>query len=114
MFPHRDFHKYTWTSHDGKTNNQIDHVLIDRRWQTNILDIRNFSGADCDTDRYLIVANVRERLPVSKQAAQKFDEERFNLRKLKEQEVKKKYQIEITNRFAALEDLDVEVDTNKA
>jgi hypothetical protein len=51
---------------------------------------RCFRGADCDTDHYLVVAKVRERLSVSKQAAQKFDGERFNLRKLKEQEVKEK------------------------
>jgi len=31
MFPHQNTHKYTWTSHDGKTHKQIDHVLIDRR-----------------------------------------------------------------------------------
>jgi hypothetical protein len=31
MLPHRKIHKYTWTSPDGKTHNQIDHVLVDRR-----------------------------------------------------------------------------------
>ena len=40
--------------------------------------------------------------------------ESFNLRKLNELEVKEKYQIELTNRFAALENLDVEEDVNRA
>jgi hypothetical protein len=31
MFPLRIIHKCTWTCPDGKTHNQIDHVLIDRR-----------------------------------------------------------------------------------
>jgi hypothetical protein len=39
MFPHRKIHKYTWTSPEGNTHNQIDHVLTDRRWQSNILDV---------------------------------------------------------------------------
>jgi hypothetical protein len=81
-------------------------VTIDRRWHSRILDVRSFRGADCDTDHYLAVAKVRERLAVNKQAAQKFYGERFNLKKLKELEVRKHYQIEITNRFAALENLD--------
>ena len=86
-FPHQNIHKYTWTSPDGKTHNQTDHMLIDRRWQSSKLDIRRFRGADCDTDHCLVVAKVRERLVVSKQAAQKFDGERFNLRKPNEIEI---------------------------
>ena len=52
-----------------------------------------------------MVAKVRERLTVSKQEAQRFDGGRFNLRKLNELEVRKEYQIEITNRFSAIENL---------
>jgi hypothetical protein len=61
-----------------------------------------------------VVAKVRERLAVRKQAAQKFDGARLNLRKLKELEVKEKYQIEFTNRFAALENLIIDEDVNRA
>jgi len=107
LFAHRNFHKYTWTSPDGNSYKQIDHILIDRRCHSSILDVRSFRGPDCDTDYWLVVAKVRERLAVSKQAAQKFDGERCNPRKLNELEVRKQYQIEITNRFSALENLSV-------
>jgi len=61
-----------------------------------------------------VVAKVREKLAVSKQVAQRFEGERFNLRKLNELEVRKQYQIEITNRFAALENLSDDEDINRA
>jgi len=31
MFPNRNTYKYTWTSPDKKTHNQIDHILKNRR-----------------------------------------------------------------------------------
>jgi hypothetical protein len=116
MFQHRNIHKYTWTSPDGQTYNQIDHILVDKRWHSNILDVRSFRGADCDTDHYLVVAKVRERLAVRKHVTQKFDGEKFNLRQLNDLEVRKQYKVEKTNRFASLENVsdDDDEDINRA
>jgi hypothetical protein len=61
-----------------------------------------------------VVAKVRERLAVSKQAAQKFDVEKFNPKKLSELQVRKQYPLKISNRFAALENLNVSKDINRA
>ena len=70
--------------------------------------------ADCDTDHCLVIANVRERWAVGKEAAQRFDRQRFNLRKLNELEVRKQYQIETVNRFTALQNLNCDEDVNRS
>jgi len=36
MFPPQNIHKYTWTSPDGKTHKQTDHILIDIRVQCTV------------------------------------------------------------------------------
>ena len=52
-----------------------------------------------------MIAEVREGLVVSKQETQKFDVERFNLRKISEMEFRKPYEIKISKRTAVLENL---------
>jgi len=87
--------------------------LIDRRRHLSVLDVRSFRGADFDADHYLVIAKVRERIAVGKQAAQRLDRQRFNLKKLNEPEVREQYQIEITNRFPALENANYYEDVNR-
>jgi hypothetical protein len=79
MFPHPNIYKYIWT------HNQIDHILVARRRHSNVLDVRSFREAGCDSDHCLLVAKVRERLAVNKQRSHRFHMERFNL-KLNERE----------------------------
>jgi hypothetical protein len=114
MFPHRNIHKYTWTSPDGKTHNHIDHILVDRRRHYNVLDFRSFRAAECDSDHYLVVVKVGERLAANKQRSHRFDMERFNLKTLNDVEGKEQFCVEGSNRFSALEDLDTEVEINSA
>jgi len=71
-------------------------------------------GADFDTDHCLMVAKVRESLTVCKQETKNFYVGRFNPRKLNEVDVRKKYQIGISNRFTALEILNYSEDINRA
>jgi len=59
-FHHRSIHKNPWTSPDGKTDKHIDHILIDRRWHSNILDVRSFRVPDCNSNQSLVVASVSE------------------------------------------------------
>jgi hypothetical protein len=51
MYPHQNIHKCTWNTPDGKTHNQINHILTDRRWNLSTLGVRSIRAADCDTDQ---------------------------------------------------------------
>jgi hypothetical protein len=76
------------------------------------VDDPSFRAAYCDTDHYLVAAKIRERMVVNKQGWHNFHRERFNLKKLNDVEGKEKYRVEVSNSFALLEDLDVEVEIN--
>jgi hypothetical protein len=60
----------------------------------------------------MVVAKIRERLAVNKQGSHKFHMEKLNLKKLNEGEGKEKYCVDISIRFAAIEDLDAKVEIN--
>ena len=67
-FQHLDIHKATWLSPDRSTSNQIDHIVIDGRHVSSVLDVRTFRGPNIDSDHYLVAAKVRLRISASRTA----------------------------------------------
>ncbi|XP_013163277.1 PREDICTED: uncharacterized protein LOC106114561 [Papilio xuthus] len=90
----------TWCSPDGKTFNQIDHVLVDSRHYSNLLDVRTHRGANIDSDHFLVVAKIRARISNLKYKKHQ-KENKYNIQLLKNDNVRTHYQSEIENLLAA-------------
>ena len=105
MFQHKDIHKNTWKSPDGATTNQIDHVCISKRWATALQDVRAYRGADVGSDHMLLVAQVKLKL---KRLVKKQKIEQPERSLLKDEEFRKQFQVELSNRFSALQNLEEE------
>src|SRR6218665_3697389 len=94
---------YTWTSPDRKHRNQIDYILINKRWKSTIRDVRTKPGADCETDHELLVATLKTKLKKLKKPG-----DRMNVYDCKG--ITPEYRVEIKNRFEILERDEMEKD----
>ncbi len=101
-YQHKNIHKYTWTSPDGKTTNQINHILINRRWRRSLQDVKARRGADIGSDHQLVLGKLTLKLRKNKQRKER--ERQYDVSKLKDSGVKSDFQTEIKNRFRVLQD----------
>jgi len=62
IFPHQRIHKTTWVSPDHNTENQIDHIYLNKRFRRSVQDVRVHRGADVASDHHLLVASLRQKL----------------------------------------------------
>jgi hypothetical protein len=62
MLPSRDIHKFKGIPPDGKTHDNIDHILLDGRRHSRVPNAQNFIVASCDIGHNLMMTNLgRER-----------------------------------------------------
>ena len=93
FFQHSLLYKYTWRSPNDRES-QIDHVLIDGRHFSDIIDVKTYRGADINSDHYLVVAKVRQRLSEVNKIRYR-PPQRYNLERLKDREVASQYAQEL-------------------
>jgi len=103
-FPHNDIHKKTRYSADGRTANQIAHILISKRFRSAIRDIRALRRPDIGSDHNLLMINFKVKLRVK--TGNKCTEKRKLVNIFQNPKWKQKYAIEINNKFEILENLD--------
>ncbi|KAK7494348.1 hypothetical protein BaRGS_00014451, partial [Batillaria attramentaria] len=73
----------TWTSPDGRTVNQIDHITIGRKWRRSLLDVRAKRGADAASDHHLVIAAIKIKLKAYRDQADR-PSHKYNVHSLKE------------------------------
>lgn len=102
-FLHRNIHKKTWASLDGHTFNQINYVLIRRRWASSILDVRTLRGANWDSDHYLVRVKYRCRIFTARGSKTK-PTRRFDTDRLWKDIISQQYRSALGERLEAIRD----------
>ena len=86
---------YTWLSPDGSHRNEIDYILVQKRWRSSFTSPKTYPEADCGSDHQLFVSTMEIKLPRKPV--------RFDLTKLDDA-----YRVEVKNKFQKLIELDPE------
>jgi len=103
LFKHKNVHKYTWTSPNSRDRNQIDHIIINGRYRRSLADVRAMRGADAGSDHNLVVGKIKLRLSRHK-ARNDSKRTAYNTALLEQKDVRRRFRLELKNRFEALEE----------
>lgn len=103
LFKHHKRRVYTWKSPGDRFRNQIDYILVSKRWRNGVLDSKAFPGADINSNHNPVIATIKIKLrKLKKPAGRKV----YNLECLADPVKKIEFEAELKNRFKVLEETD--------
>ncbi|XP_072048553.1 craniofacial development protein 2-like [Amphiura filiformis] len=91
--------EWTWESPDGTTRNKIDFILIQQKWNSSISNSRSYPSADIGSDHQMVLADLKLKLKVKPKANRL---PRYEVTKLKSEEIRESYEVTIGGRFKPL------------
>ena len=102
IFPHKEIQKQTWISPDRRSFNQIDRVLINRKFRTSLLDTRAIRSADIASDHHLVCTKLRLKLKAAPKR-RGIRRTRYDTQKLENDGCRRQFRLELRNRFEILQ-----------
>ena len=100
MFQHHPRYLYTWKSPDQKTRNQIDYIMISRKWIICVKDAKTRPSVDCSSVHQLCNVGIKLKL---KKTEQPHHPSRLDFKTLNDD-----FRINVNNRFEVLLGCDLE------
>jgi hypothetical protein len=83
-------------SPDGTAFNPTDHILIDARHFSNLMDVRSYRGPNNDPDLYLMISKIRSRISNARKVHGSHAKQ-FNCEILKKQGAATRYTVSLSD-----------------
>ena len=96
MFKQHPRRLYTWKSPGDVCRNQIDYILIRRRYRNAVRNVSTYPGADISSDHNPVVMKIQLKL---KNISKKKSIPKRNLEMLKDEEMRSRYSVFVSNRY---------------
>jgi predicted metalloenzyme YecM len=84
----------------GRTQNQIDHICINKNWRKSLLDVRNKRGANVGSDHHLITGIMRIYIDRHKKVI--VSSWNFDLKKLEHPDNSEQFRAGLQNNIAQI------------
>ena len=91
---------YTWKSPGDLPRNQIDYVLIKNRFKNTVSTCKTYPGLDIGSDHNPVIMKIKLKLKIPENKKNKCL--RFDVSRLKDDEVRTQYAVTRKNRFECL------------